>query len=227
MRVRRLRSDSEVCPHCAKTIGALDHFCPKCGGPVTAIASTDPLGQTYSFGWIVRSAMDWPRPAGVLGVWLIFGPQALILALSLLYFVISVTTDETWHSELLVLAKSIMLVIVLCVCPLMLYSAILWKTTNHYIKSRLSKSVDVEADKEAGLSDDDEDATGVSTDLQATSEELETTEPESSPEAIDDDHASETTAGEDAATDGGDSNDRPSTSPEAGKKDDEAGNGRA
>ena len=64
------------CPHCLEPVGPRDHFCPKCCGPVTAHASTDPMGQIYATGYAYQQAVSArPRAIVVLGMWLIFAPQ--------------------------------------------------------------------------------------------------------------------------------------------------------
>ena len=42
---RDLAGATPVCPHCLQPLTPLDHFCPKCRGPVSAHASIDPLGR--------------------------------------------------------------------------------------------------------------------------------------------------------------------------------------
>ncbi len=67
-----------LCPHCVAPIERSDDFCPTCGGPITSHASIDPLGQIYSAGYAYRQAVaEGPTRIVVLGMWLIFGPQAL------------------------------------------------------------------------------------------------------------------------------------------------------
>ncbi|MCC6680712.1 MAG: hypothetical protein IT445_07400 [Phycisphaeraceae bacterium] len=72
---------NDLCPHCVKPIARFDHFCPHCGGPVTAHAAIDPLSQVYAQGYAYRQAttINQPKFIVVLGIWLIFGPQALLL----------------------------------------------------------------------------------------------------------------------------------------------------
>lgn len=78
-----------LCPHCMEPVDPLAHFCAACGGPVGAFASIDPMGQVYSAGHAYRSATSRPTKfIVVLGVWLIFAPQLIILlfvAISILW----------------------------------------------------------------------------------------------------------------------------------------------
>jgi len=90
---------SPVCPHCLAAIDTLDHFCPRCGGPVSAHASIDPLGQVYSAGHLYRRATSSPpKFITVLGMWLIFGPQIpLLLFAAISLFVNLFSPDFTDH----------------------------------------------------------------------------------------------------------------------------------
>lgn len=68
-----------VCPHCVEPITRFDHFCPHGGGPVTAHASTDPLGQVFASGRAYQNAAKSTRRLVVIGMWLILGPQLPLL----------------------------------------------------------------------------------------------------------------------------------------------------
>src|SRR4051812_43756246 len=82
-----------LCPHCISPVGPFDHLCPRCGGPVTAHASNDPVSQILSTGRAYRNAISLAsRPIVFMGVWLIFGPQALML---LILFILWLWTSIT------------------------------------------------------------------------------------------------------------------------------------
>ena len=134
-----LAGATPVCPHCLTPVGQFDHFCPKCAGPVTAIASFDPMGQIYSAGRAYRLAATEKRPRGVvvLGMWLIFGPSLLGLLWALSMFVSSwgwiapghghiVPEDATVHAMWVILVMGLFV----------LYTAILWKVTAHWLESQ-------------------------------------------------------------------------------------------
>jgi hypothetical protein len=74
----------DLCPHCLAPVEQFDHFCPHCNGPITAHASIDPIGQIHATGRAYRRAAcsdAAPGKAGLIAIWLIFGPQALGLLL--------------------------------------------------------------------------------------------------------------------------------------------------
>ena len=134
-----LADATPICPHCLAPVGQFDHFCPKCAGPVTAIASFDPMGQIYSAGRAYRLAATDKRPRGVvvLGMWLIFGPSLLGLLWALSMFVSSwgwiapghghiVPEDATVHAMWVILVMGLFV----------LYTAILWKVTAHWLESQ-------------------------------------------------------------------------------------------
>jgi hypothetical protein len=140
-----LAGATPVCPHCLTPVGQFDHFCPKCAGPITAIASFDPMGQIYSAGRAYRLAATDKRPRGVvvLGMWLIFGPSLLSLLWALSMFVPSWVLispgydligmeDATVHAIWLILILG----------AFALYSAILWKVTAHWLQSRHQQADD-------------------------------------------------------------------------------------
>jgi hypothetical protein len=83
-----------VCLHCAESVGPFDHFCPQCGGPNTAHAAIDPLGQVLTAGWGYRNAIETPRLIVVIGIWLIFGP-ALPFYICLVFGSLFELTHET------------------------------------------------------------------------------------------------------------------------------------
>ena len=64
-----------LCPCCVTPNPALAHFCARCGGPLSPLASTDPFKQTLAEGFAIRRAVDGPvRPIVVAGLWLLFLP---------------------------------------------------------------------------------------------------------------------------------------------------------
>ena len=138
-----------LCPHCAEAVEPFDHFCPFCGGPVTAHASIDPLGQVYALGHgYQRAVSSRPRLIVVLGMWLIFGPQLLFL-LMILFKSLTAVVDisalipgnqtpnapTVGHLDM----GSMMIALVGYSFTIMLaaiYGAILWTVTKRYRKAR-------------------------------------------------------------------------------------------
>lgn len=133
-----LAGATPICPHCLAPLGQFDHFCPKCAGPVTALASTAPMGQIYSAGRAYRLAVTDKRPRGivVLAMWLIFGPGLL----SVLWALYMCASSWGWISPgydfigMGDATAAIWLILILGV--FVLYSAILTKVTVHWLQSR-------------------------------------------------------------------------------------------
>jgi hypothetical protein len=68
-----------VCPHCIEPIDAAANFCPKCGGPVTFHAFTDPIGSIHTAGYGYRQATSGrPNWIVLVGIWIIFFPNAVL-----------------------------------------------------------------------------------------------------------------------------------------------------
>lgn len=143
-----------ICPHCATDVGEFDHFCPKCGGPITAYASIDPLGQVYSAGRAYQRAA-WtakPRRIIVIGIWLIFGPQILTLFLAVPSPAGNIVMHGTvfgeyegdesyWHPYPLGRGGTVFIML-LILGLVWLYTTILWKVTARYWARRTGTKVD-------------------------------------------------------------------------------------
>ncbi len=152
-----------LCPHCLAPLGPFDHFCPKCAGPVTAIASMDPMGQIYSAGRAYRLAATDKKPKGivVLGMWLVFGPSFLALLWGLWEVVSQCSGGRygyAWRFEPSGLVIPLISAL-LMLGAFALYFAILCKVTAHWLQSRFQQAgVDGPADEgqdQAGRDDDD------------------------------------------------------------------------
>lgn len=138
------REDSLVCPHCIAPIGRFDHFCPRCGGPVTAHASTDPLGQILSAGRAYQNAASNPRAVVVAGMWLIFAPQVPLLLFGLLATLSNlIAPGHTYRygdgSSITSVGEGFgieLMKLVLLAGLLALYGAILWNVTSRYVRAR-------------------------------------------------------------------------------------------
>lgn len=136
--------DNIVCPHCIAPVGPFDHFCPHCGGPVTAHASTDPLGQIHSVGRAYRNASKNPRPIVVVGIWLIFGPQVPILLFGLFLTLSSLLAPGYTYSygdgsSLAPINEGVLLELIkllILTGLLVLYCALIGKVTVRYLHVR-------------------------------------------------------------------------------------------
>ena len=113
-----------VCHHCMALNTPMDHFCRKCGTPLTAHAELDPMGSVYARGDTFRKATARPtRPATVIGMWLIFGVQ---LPLLVFWFLRVARDGEAPWSATRFLASLVSLGLI------GLYVAILAKVTRNY-----------------------------------------------------------------------------------------------
>ena len=104
-----------LCLNCLTPNEASDHFCSKCGAPMTSYAATAPFESLFAEGHVYRQATEKPRNlVVVLGIWMIFGTMAAGGAL--LVF----SSTNAWY----LLAGLFLLAISL---------TIIWKTTVNYI----------------------------------------------------------------------------------------------
>lgn len=83
-----------LCSNCMTMNEPDAHFCQQCAMPLTFYATNSPLGQVYTAGYAYRRCTD-PGVSLImaLGMWLIFGPNALI---SSMLFCWSVVRTFTW-----------------------------------------------------------------------------------------------------------------------------------
>jgi len=115
--------DGVICPKCLLSNSTTAAFCAECGAPIGMIATTDPIQHIHAEGFAYRAAVDGPPSRIVLiGMWLLFGPFALV-GPSLLLSLPSARVPElvAWN--------------VASACALV----VLFRTTRNYIvKSRLA-----------------------------------------------------------------------------------------
>ena len=71
--------DKQLCKSCAALNEPGADFCVKCGCPLSSYSTMGPFEVVFAQGFIYREAAERPRRfIAVLGIWLIFLPQALV-----------------------------------------------------------------------------------------------------------------------------------------------------
>ena len=134
-----LAEATPICPHCLTPINEMDHFCPKCCGPVTAHASIDPIGQIYSTGRAYRQAVSGkPKLAVLVAMWLIFGPSLLINLFALYLILKGLLTTGSAFDSIHIESDGLVLDLVKLILLagfFILSAAILRKTTARWLKS--------------------------------------------------------------------------------------------
>ena len=95
-------NEGMICPHCMRSIAEDTHFCPHCSGPVTSIAAMDPMGQVLTYGYGMGKAVDKPtKPIILWGMWLLLGPEALIIVVGIGPMVLRIFDHEVgWAIQL-------------------------------------------------------------------------------------------------------------------------------
>ena len=139
-------TDIPICPNCLAPNKPQAHFCIKCTTPLTSHAAIDPLARIHSAGDTYRKASKRPANKAVLvGMWLIFGPQIPLLLSALIFSLGDLFTEgRNFFSEegifrrytYYTLPLGSILTIVLTSGLLILYSAILLKTSKNYSNKR-------------------------------------------------------------------------------------------
>lgn len=149
------REDREVplCPYCMTPLESqFDHFCPNCAGPVTTYAATAPLAQAYAEGQMLQKAVN-GRPSLIvlLGMWLLLGPQALVMLVMLIQGSVCVLYPGVETPSLVSMvvdnpSQEVPYAIVMeliGIAFLAVYLIILWKVTWHWWTGKRAQSVNL------------------------------------------------------------------------------------
>lgn len=68
-----------ICPKCLLSNSPAAAFCADCGAPLGRMATIDPIQHIYAEGFSYRAAVDGPPSRIILlGMWLLFGPTAIL-----------------------------------------------------------------------------------------------------------------------------------------------------
>lgn len=72
-----------TCPSCQTVNPEFEPFCRKCGAPIGATATLDPLNVIRAEGHLFRRALEGrPKLVVLLGVWILFGPLLVVTTFS-------------------------------------------------------------------------------------------------------------------------------------------------
>jgi hypothetical protein len=112
----------QLCIGCTFPNESSDHFCAKCGAPLSWYAATAPFESCFAEGHVYRQATERPRSLLVIfGVWLLFGMFAF--SGIMICFI-----GHNVGSPLQIISGTIGLISV----------AVIWKTTRNYFFRRKS-----------------------------------------------------------------------------------------
>lgn len=121
-----------LCPQCLEPNPEDRHFCRRCATPLTSYAAIDPLGSIYAAADTYRKAIANPRsPIVLIGMWLLFGPTALISLLILcagVGSVLDLTSGSSGRSVLYAMGPSIVFLEAAIAC------AILYRLTRNRLR---------------------------------------------------------------------------------------------
>ena len=125
-----------VCPHCLAASAAGEHFCRRCGTPLTPHAATDPLGHVYAEGDAYRKAIDHPdKPIVLIGMWLIFGPMALTSVGLLTWFVVALLTGPFGRVDVQAVF-GVAVFLVMFGGPAVISWTVLYRVTRNFLRRR-------------------------------------------------------------------------------------------
>ena len=124
--------DKALCPNCLAANDPRDYFCCKCATPMSSHAAIDPIASIWARGDTWRKAASRPtRPITLVGMWLLFGVPLLLL----LYYVFLMGSMEDFVSLDSFIAFGVLTAIIV------LYVAILLKTTRNYYRQKKSEKI--------------------------------------------------------------------------------------
>ena len=133
-----------LCPSCGKAVASDAHFCEHCNAPLTPHAATDPMGQIYSEGHIWRQAVKRAsKPIVVTGMWLLWGPVALVAGIILVIFVwglfqVILGIDQGGNPDWFEVTFVWLTLFVVFGGMLCIAGVLLFRTTRRFIESRKS-----------------------------------------------------------------------------------------
>jgi len=138
--------ETPICLHCAAELTGHEHFCAKCGCPVTPMAASLPYESILARGFAVREGSSRPRKfIVVLGMWILLGPMFVIFVTGffLMFFASQgIVWQQNRHQDipgnLFGIAISGMLAAVA--------GTLIYKTTKNYVKFRRETSEKTEED---------------------------------------------------------------------------------
>lgn len=74
-----IKPEAITCPSCTELNSEADAFCRKCGSPIGALSTLDPLQTIQTEGFLFRKATEGrPQLIVLLGIWIVFLPWLAI-----------------------------------------------------------------------------------------------------------------------------------------------------
>jgi hypothetical protein len=121
----------QLCISCLAPNKPSAHFCSKCGAPLSSYATIAPFEHLFAEGFIFRQATERPRNViTVLGVWLMFGTQALAIILFLIEFFRGGIVNGRG-------VDSVDIIMIILGAGVLVFSLMMiWKTTRSYLTAK-------------------------------------------------------------------------------------------
>ncbi len=105
---------STTCPSCLAVNRPSEAFCHKCGAPIGAVATLDPLHVIRAESHLYRKALEGkPKLIVLIGVWLLFLPMLLVCLPGAIYLLATHESSAEfvafWFGIILSVVSAVML----------------------------------------------------------------------------------------------------------------------
>jgi hypothetical protein len=131
------RAGRPICPKCLESLVADEHFCARCGVPLTVQATTNPYDQIQAEGYAYREASRHPdKPIVVAGMWLLWGPCLLALVAVDIYVVVNIRSIINEARQMWSIGDYTIVTAVAGACAFgqWVSGVILFRTTRNYLQ---------------------------------------------------------------------------------------------
>jgi hypothetical protein len=146
--------ENPICLHCAAELTGHEHFCAKCGCPVTPMAASLPYESILARGFAAREGSSRPRKfIVVLGMWIMFGPMFAIFTFgffAMLFASQGIVWQENRHREI----PGNLFGIAVSAALASIAGTLLYRTTRNYLEFRSDMNEKGEDDDQEEDSDE-------------------------------------------------------------------------
>lgn len=128
--------ETALCTNCAAPVPYGANFCEQCGCPLTFQAASMPYESVLAEGFIWRQGSSHPRRfVTVLGMWLVCGPSFLG-CLAMFFWTLVESRGVIWQPDPVRNVLGALLVLGILAGGVVLWGALLYKTTRNYMRMR-------------------------------------------------------------------------------------------
>jgi hypothetical protein len=131
------RAGRPICPKCLEPLVADEHFCARCGAPLTVQATANPYDQIQAEGYVYREGSRHPdKPIVVAGMWLLWGPCLLALVAVDIYVVVNIRSIIREARQMWSFGEYAIITAIAGACAFgqWVSGVILFRTTRNYLR---------------------------------------------------------------------------------------------